>query len=462
MNKIFTLFVMGMLCLASNNSSAQVNETFEGTLPMCWTLTNATQTASNKGINQKSIAFSNTLSSTLETPYITVINGSLDISFNYQLSSNTLQNGKTRTIQVGYQAKGGTFMSLSSIIPVTSKTTTAFRVNNSNTFAIPNGTYRIVVMGTANGADDNVLIDDVRISGGNYYYGASPCNTAPQAQGDIFNVTGYSTHVVTRSVLENDSDPVNSTETLKAVLVTNSPDGTVTLNEDGTFTFKPNAGFMGSLTTFTYRAVDNGYDPASSSETTVTINITEGTILPVKLISFSGNLVSNKAQLTWQVADNETGSYFEVQKSNDGKSFEANTVMLCTAKAGTESYQFTGAALITGKAYYRLKTVNKDGSISYSKIIYLTSHAVDHNNKISLLQNPVQNTLSFVYTAAAAEETEIAIYNMAGIKLHTQKMKAAKGTNQITLDIASKLGTGSYVLVIQSTTTNGSTKFIKY
>jgi hypothetical protein len=463
MNKIFTLFVMGMLCLSVNRSFAQVNENFEGALPSCWTLTNATQTASNKGINQKSIAFSNTTNTTFATPYITVTNGLLDILFNYQLSSNSLQNGKTRTIRVGYQAKGGAFISLSNIINVTTKTTTAFKVNNSNTFVIPNGTYRIVIMGTADGADDNVLIDDLKVSGGTYYYGLAPCNTSPITEGDTYNVTGYGTHDVTRSVLENDKDPVNTTETLKAVFGTMDPaQGTITLNEDGTFIYKPNPTFMGSIATFTYKAVDNGYDPASSAETMVSINIVEGTILPVKLISFSGNLVSNKALLTWQVAENETGSHFEVQKSLDGKSFEAHTVVFCSAKTGAEAYQYTDAAFTTNKAYYRLKTINKDGSISYSKVIYLTNVQDAANQSLRLLQNPVQNTLSFAFTAVATEETEIAIYNMAGVKLHTQKINAAKGTNQITLDIDSKLGTGTYVLTVQSATANRVTKFVKY
>ncbi len=454
MNKIFTLLVMGMLCLAVNRSFAQVNESFTQSLPSCWNRVNADPINLN---NNGKIAFTNNGEATLGTPYITINNGSLDISFNYQLSDK--QNGnKKRTIQVGYQAKEGSFTPLSGIIGVSTTNITPFKVNNSNSFSIPNGIYRIVIKGSGDGSNEKVLIDDLKVSGGTFHYGASPCNTAPELQSDNYIITGYGPHDEKRSVLANDRDA--NGEILKAYLETPSPDGTVLMNEDGTFVFKPHPGFNGESTQFTYRATDNGYDPEYRIAT-VFIRFVEAVTLPVKLINFSGNLVNQKAQLTWQVAENETGNHFEVQKSNDGKNFVAQTVVFCSAKTGTEAYQFTDAAFTSDKAYYRLKTVNKDGSVSYSKVLYLSSQKTESNNTINLLQNPVQSMLTFAFTAAANEETEIAIYNMAGIKLHTQKIKALQGTNQISIDTNANWNTGTYVLTVRSATAQRVTRFVK-
>jgi VCBS repeat-containing protein len=67
-------------------------------------------------------------------------------------------------------------------------------------------------------------------------------------------------------VLADDSDPDG--DNLTAAIVSSTPNGSLSLASDGSFSYTPNAGFTGS-DTFTYQASDGSL----SDSATVTITI---------------------------------------------------------------------------------------------------------------------------------------------------------------------------------------------
>jgi ELWxxDGT repeat protein/VCBS repeat-containing protein len=94
-------------------------------------------------------------------------------------------------------------------------------------------------------------------------------NEAPTANDDSYNV-GFETTLVideVEGVLWNDSDPDGDLPT--AVQVDPPSSGALTLNENGSFTYVPNADFTGT-DSFTYKANDGALD---SNEVTVTLNV---------------------------------------------------------------------------------------------------------------------------------------------------------------------------------------------
>ena len=88
------------------------------------------------------------------------------------------------------------------------------------------------------------------------------CKPSKSVGIDINDSFGFA---VSGNVLSNDTD-VNG-DALSAVLVGGTASGTLNLNSDGTFTYTPNSGFLGS-DSFTYKASDGVND---SADITVTI-----------------------------------------------------------------------------------------------------------------------------------------------------------------------------------------------
>lgn len=202
-------------------------------------------------------------------------------------------------------------------------------------------------------------------------------------------------------------------------------------------------------------------DLAISAKATSTCGAYEQSVLPIRLLRFSGNTNNNKANLLWSVAENETGSHFEVEKSWDGKSFQAATIVFTTTTVGIENYQFLDPTELSVTTYYRIKTTNKNNSISYSNVISLKNGGATIDSKLTLLQNPVQSTLGFSFVAPNDEKAEVAIYNLAGVKVYNQNVSVRKGANSISFDMDSRMTKGNYIITVQCATSLKSSKFIK-
>ncbi len=111
-------------------------------------------------------------------------------------------------------------------------------------------------------------------------------NVAPQATDDTYSV-GFGVALSTTAsngLLNNDSDSNgNNTLSVQTTPVSGPTNGALLLNADGSFTYTPNAGFLGS-DTFIYRVCDDGtpntlvsqfdFDTATLTDATVGPNAT--------------------------------------------------------------------------------------------------------------------------------------------------------------------------------------------
>ncbi len=100
-----------------------------------------------------------------------------------------------------------------------------------------------------------------------------------------------------------------------------------------------------------------------------------GAALPVTLASFSVAPDENGAAgLSWTTTEEVNSSHFEVEHSRDGQVWE----QLCTIVASgnndrTARYHYLHLAPSAGLNYYRLRSVDRDGSSTYSGIVSLDS-----------------------------------------------------------------------------------------
>jgi ELWxxDGT repeat protein/VCBS repeat-containing protein len=100
-------------------------------------------------------------------------------------------------------------------------------------------------------------------------------NTAPIATDDLYRASTNGTLSVDAftGVLNNDIDAETSALALTATVATGAQNGTVTLNSNGSFVYRPNSGYQG-LDRFTYRASDG---LATSGLATVSLSVSPNT-----------------------------------------------------------------------------------------------------------------------------------------------------------------------------------------
>ena len=105
--------------------------------------------------------------------------------------------------------------------------------------------------------------------------------------------------------------------------------------------------------------------------------------LPVMLVDFTGKAAGNVVTLNWKTATEINSDYFAVERSVDLVSFKE--IGRVTSRGSGSSYLLIDPAANKGLNYYRLRQVDKNGSIEYSKIVTVN---LAKQYTVSLSPNP--------------------------------------------------------------------------
>jgi large repetitive protein len=134
-----------------------------------------------------------------------------------------------------------------------------------------NGTFTYTPDADFNGTDSFTYVvcdEEALCDTANVVITVVPVNDAPVAEDDTY--TTVEATAVSGNVLDNDTDVDG--DDLGVTLVTDVTNGTLVLNADGTFTYTPDAGFVGT-DTFVYEVCDGS---GLCDQATVTITVTAG------------------------------------------------------------------------------------------------------------------------------------------------------------------------------------------
>jgi hypothetical protein len=226
-----------------------------------------------------------------------------------------------------------------------------------------------------------------------------------------------------------------------------------TWNDEGNTATTGTAGAAGSVVSNSLNAFGpaNGYFTLASSDAFQNP-------LPLKLISFNGHPNNNTIVLNWTTESSWQPDGFELQSSADGIHF----TFLSKINAGSnqQTYQYTDKRELNGLQFYRLKAIEKDGTIFYSGNTEVTS---DENivNAIQLRPSVVKNNTTLFINAGAAMQGKINIYNAEGKLVDTRNLVLQVGNNYI-LILAEHLAAGIYtVRIIGANGLINACRFIK-
>ena len=184
-------------------------------------------------------------------------------------------------------------------------------------------------------------------------------------------------------------------------------------------------------------------------------------LLPVHLIAFQGNMnKNNKVTLNWTIADNEIANNFEIERSFNGRDFTSIGVVFASEKMGTENYMFYETTSGTDKVMYRLKMIDKNREVNYSRILIFQLKSTTTNN-IKIIGNPVNDKLTFSYTSPATQVIDVKVYDISGKTVLKNKVNSMEGSNVISLPLSSTFKAGMYVVEVSNGTELHSSKFVK-
>jgi hypothetical protein len=187
------------------------------------------------------------------------------------------------------------------------------------------------------------------------------------------------------------------------------------------------------------------------------VYLSSNVLVPVSIVNFSGRNLGTSNQLTWKVENEINLSRYELQRSKDALDFQP--IGTITAM-GSSSYDFQDNDIsLSPVYYYRLKTMDLDGSYAYSAIVKIAGPV--RSLAMSATPNPFTDAVKLTITSPVKESTFLIVNEPGGRQLYKQAVNLQAGVNVITLDKIRSLSAGTYILRLVSTQGNRTTRVIK-
>jgi hypothetical protein len=233
------------------------------------------------------------------------------------------------------------------------------------------------------------------------------------------------------------------------------------LNNNPNAAFRIVTSFAGSTTSYQPVGSTSTYSGGGNIAFDM-VTVTYNSILtptPITCKSFSASYKNNKLKVDWIASCTNIAAYFEVERSKDGSNYtklqKVNVRTLSEA-----DYHIIDDNPLSGSSYYRLKMVDFDGKISYSKVARIKTSltGVSLNN---IFPNPVQNKLNIEWNAATNSNAQLIVTDIMGRLISKKIIASQDGFNTHSLDV-NHLSRGQYHIQLIIENEKFLSKFSKY
>ncbi|HEY6901549.1 MAG TPA: T9SS type A sorting domain-containing protein [Puia sp.] len=184
--------------------------------------------------------------------------------------------------------------------------------------------------------------------------------------------------------------------------------------------------------------------------------LANATVTPALMMSFTGKAENAVAELNWSMENQTNCKWFVIERAGENGSYDSINVVMGINNGNLTQYTFTDSRMLKGSNYYRLRQVDMDGVVRYSKIVTLTN--LEAAGKMEVYPNPAIATINYSVSSQNAQQVYVQVYNLSGIVLLSSQQQLSAGTNQQSLAI-SNLKSGNYILKVVSRT--GASQYVQ-
>jgi hypothetical protein len=182
-------------------------------------------------------------------------------------------------------------------------------------------------------------------------------------------------------------------------------------------------------------------------------------VLPVRLISFSGKTSPDGIKLEWLTANELNTNHFDLERSENGQNFRRlSTVKAQGSSQQTRLYWSLDAFPLKGINYYRLKMADRDGKFTYSSVIQVENR-LEEVTGISISPNPAGKGAINLRLPTAASSLTMLVYSPTG-KLVGNATGNSLTLSAVLTQTARKLPGGVYQVVVSDGKQRFSTRLL--
>ncbi len=202
---------------------------------------------------------------------------------------------------------------------------------------------------------------------------------------------------------------------------------------------------------------DYVYSTTSSSFSTFYFASNAFTVLPIKLLSFTGSKEPTANKLEW-AATCTNDVDFLLERSTDGINFSPVKTIQATQQDCNHPFSYKDAGITDISYYYRLKMDEHTGPVTYSKIILL-NRSKESFLQIKFVPNPVNGPTARLQVESSKQQTiQVSISDMTGRTVMQRSIQVQAGIATLEMDMSS-LSSGVYNM---SYSTGEKTQMIRF
>jgi Secretion system C-terminal sorting domain len=180
--------------------------------------------------------------------------------------------------------------------------------------------------------------------------------------------------------------------------------------------------------------------------------------LPLKLGNFTATKLASAIQLNWETLSEQNTSYFAIERSADGSTFNSLGTITARGNSATkQSYSFNDVQPGPANNFYRLKSVDADGNFSYSRVLIVKN---ENSFIVQLFPNPAKDVLQIQIPSQKKEPINLFIADATGKVFYRTTMQLMQGNNAASIPLQ-QYPAGTYYLVMENSNGKTTNSFIK-
>ena len=112
--------------------------------------------------------------------------------------------------------------------------------------------------------------------------------------------------------------------------------------------------------------------------------------LPLNFLGISAKRKDNYSLVQWKTADEYNVDHFEVERKDSRNTSFFKIADVIANNRSTNNYQIEDHLPLDGTAFYRIRSVDRDGKYAYSKIVAVSDIG---DGSMAVINNPARNTI---------------------------------------------------------------------
>lgn len=173
-------------------------------------------------------------------------------------------------------------------------------------------------------------------------------------------------------------------------------------------------------------------------------------ILPVSMLNFVGESVTEGNVLKWVTASERDNDYFTLMRSTDGIKFSAvGQVEGRGTQSIEQAYEFVDKTAPNGVSYYYVDQTDYDGTVNRASSIVTVRRGEKEFNIVHVAPMPARNFVNLKIVHSQANTSDVRLYNVMGQQVFQQNADIQQGINKMTIDVQN-LPEGTYFYHIRN------------